>query len=336
MLRVGGLGAGYFSQFHYDAWLRNPATELIAVADPVTEKCEAAGATHNYENLDDMLSAQPLDILDIITPPPTHYKSILKACDYKPKAIICQKPFCTSLDEAEMAVQAAKDANVPLIIHENFRFQPWFRCLKEAIKNNALGQTLQFTFRLRTGDGQGSDAYLARQPYFRNMPRFLIRETGVHYVDTCIFLFGPVVRVYAELMTHNPTIKGEDACYVILEHKNGIRSLIDGNRLLDHRSTNTRLTFGEAMLEGTDATLTLEGTGRVQQRAFGSIEQHTLLEPEPWEGFAGDCVYALQNHVVNALKNKTPFENLAEDYLNVLRLVNTIYSSAQQGRKMKL
>jgi len=39
-----------------------------------------------------------------------------------------------------------------------------------------IGMPLHVTFRLRPGDGQGPQAYLARQPYFQNMPRFLIHE----------------------------------------------------------------------------------------------------------------------------------------------------------------
>ena len=45
-----------------------------------------------------------------------------------------------------------------------------------------------------TGDGQGPDAYLARQPYFRTMPRFLLRETGIHFIDTFRFLFGEIAE----------------------------------------------------------------------------------------------------------------------------------------------
>ena len=39
-LRVAGLGAGYFSRFHYDAWRRLDRVELIAVADRALPKAE--------------------------------------------------------------------------------------------------------------------------------------------------------------------------------------------------------------------------------------------------------------------------------------------------------
>jgi hypothetical protein len=59
-------------------------------------------------------------------------------------------------------------------------------------------------FRMRMGDGWGEDAYLARQPYFRKMPRMLVYETGVHFIDTFRFLAGEIERVYCALLRPPP------------------------------------------------------------------------------------------------------------------------------------
>lgn len=40
-------------------------------------------------------------------------------------AVICQKPLAPTLQAATQLVQSATRANVPLMVHENFRFQPW-------------------------------------------------------------------------------------------------------------------------------------------------------------------------------------------------------------------
>ncbi|MEO0763052.1 MAG: hypothetical protein AAFZ09_14815, partial [Pseudomonadota bacterium] len=60
-------------------------------------------------------------------------------------------------------------------------------------------------------DGQGPDAYHARQPYFQRMPRFLVHETAVHWIDTFRYLMGEAETVYADLRRLNPAIAGEDA-----------------------------------------------------------------------------------------------------------------------------
>lgn len=335
-LRVAGFGAGFFSRFHFEAWRRNPSTELLAVADIDLDKAIASDAEFTFDRLDAMLEKCQPDILDIITPPPTHLDAIATACEYSPRVIICQKPFCTSFDEATKAISLAKQSGIELVIHENFRFQPWYRCMKTCLQTGSLGDVLQFTFRLRTGDGQGPNAYLDRQPYFQQMPRLLIHETAIHWVDTFQYLFGPVKNVYADIRTINPVIKGEDACHILFEHQNGIRSLFDGNRLLDHCADDPRATFGEALLEGTEGVVTLDGFGAVRQRRFAEQHSTNLLEAQQWPGFAGDCVYALQNHVVNALINGDNLENTAEVYFPVTQLIDTIYKSAQLGQRLEV
>lgn len=333
--RVACYGAGYFSKFHFDAWERIEQTELVAIANRNIEKAQALGYSA-YEDLASMLRVKAPNILDIITPPETHLPSIKTAVEYGLDAIICQKPFCTSIEEAKQAIALAESAGIQLIVHENFRFQPWFRTIAQAIRDGKIGRVHQLTFRMRTGDGQGPDAYLARQPYFQKMERFLIHETGVHYVDTFRYLLGDIRAVYADLRKMNPVIAGEDAGHVIFDFDDGVRGIYDADRNLDHRSTNTRNTFGEALVEGTAGTLTLEGNGCVKLRLFESLDYEILLEEKDWPGFAGDCVYALQKHVVQGLLGDGELENTAADYLRVVELESAIYQSAAEGRKREV
>ena len=102
------------------------------------------------------------------------------------------------------------------MVHENFRFQPWHREIKRQITAGAIGDRLHsLTFRSRMGDGWGEKAYLPRQPYFRDYPRFLVFENGVHFIDTFRFLAGEITRVSAWLRRLNPVIQGEDCALVV-------------------------------------------------------------------------------------------------------------------------
>ena len=335
MIRVGCLGAGYFSQFHIDSWDRIAGAECVAVADQDVARAQATGRPA-YATLSQMIADRTLDILDIILPPAGHADAIQKGLNAGIKTIICQKPFCTTLEEARAITDAARDAGATLIIHENFRFQPWFRAIKASIDAGAIGEVQQMTFRLRPGDGQGPDAYLDRQPYFQTMPRFLVHETGVHYVDVFRYLLGQPTAVYADLRRVNPAIAGEDAGLVILDHTGGKRALIDGNRCLDHPATNTRCTMGEGLFEGTDGTLSLLGDGSVHLRKFGATENKMLLAPNTSGNFGGDCTHALQAHIIGALTNDMPIENLAGDYLTVIETELAIYRSAETRTKLDL
>jgi predicted dehydrogenase len=61
-LRVAGLGAGYFSGFHYDAWQRLDDAVLVGAADTDLAKAVATGAPA-FETLGEMLAATRPDLL---------------------------------------------------------------------------------------------------------------------------------------------------------------------------------------------------------------------------------------------------------------------------------
>ncbi|WP_224823248.1 Gfo/Idh/MocA family protein [Cognatishimia sp. MH4019] len=333
-LRVAVLGAGYFSRFHTESWQRMDGVQLVAQADLDPANC--LSSVESFDALEPMLDATRPDILDIAIPPSGHLEAIRLACETGVRAIICQKPFCAGLEEAKTASKIAEDAAIPLIVHENFRFQPWYRRIAEILQCGELGDVQQVTFRLRTGDGQGPEAYLDRQPYFQTMPRLLIHETAVHWVDTFRFLLGPIRDVYADLRSLNPVVTGEDAGHVIFGFDGGVRALFDGNRHLDHAAKNHRMTLGEALVEGTRGTLKLMGDGTLWQRDFGALKPRCVLQAQDWPGFAGDCVHALQTHVVDALRSGAAFENLAADYLRVIEVEEAIYRSADTHMRITL
>jgi predicted dehydrogenase len=335
-LRVACVGAGYFSQFHIGSWLRMPRATLVGVCDVDIAKAEATGLPA-FGDLSRMLAEVRPDVLDIILPPAAHVEAIRTAVATGGiTAIICQKPFCERLEDAEAMIALADQAGIPLIVHENFRFQPWYRKIKDVLDAGTIGQVYQATFRLRPGDGQGPEAYLSRQPYFQKMEKFLIHETCVHWVDTFRYLFGSPRYVYADLRRVNPVIAGEDAGYVIFDHPGGVRALFDGNRGLDHAADNTRRTMGEALIEGSEGVLSLTGDGAVALRRFGAIESEVILPPDTHDGFGGDCTHALQSHVISGLIDQAPLENLAADYLGVIKTEQAIYRSAKEHRKMKV
>ncbi|MBS0123286.1 Gfo/Idh/MocA family protein [Thetidibacter halocola] len=334
-IRVAGVGAGYFSRFHYDSWARMLGAVPVAACDRDIAHARATGLPA-FDDLPRMLAEVRPDLLDIILPPAGHAETIRAALAAGIKHMICQKPFCLKPDEAHAITAEAEAAGALLVVHENFRFQPWYRAIKAALDNGLVGELQQATFRLRPGDGQGPDAYMTRQPYFQRMERFLIHETGVHWIDTFRFLMGAPTHVYADLRRLNPAIRGEDAGLAIFDFPGGVRALFDGNRHLDHAADNLRRTMGEALFEGTGGTLTLNGDGSVRLRRFAEIEDEVLLPANTWTGFGGDCVHALQSHVIAALRGAGALENTARDYLPVLGIEQALYSSAETGRKIAL
>ncbi len=337
---VAVVGLGYFSQLHLSAWHANPGVDLVGVTDLDADATRAAsdrfGVT-GFETLSELIEQTDPDIVDIVAPPQAH--AVLIRTALRPgRTIICQKPFCTSLAEAEIVAAEAETTETTLVIHENFRFQPWYRDIKRFLDQGQMGQIYQCRFDLRPGDGRGPDAYLDRQPAFQAMPRLLIHETGVHFIDLFRWLFGDITSVYADLRQLNPAIAGEDAGTMLLSHRGSVQSVFDGNRLADRPAKQPRLTMGEMRIEGEAGSLFLNGEGVVHFRPFGETNSHVLSPATPFDpqAFGGGCVAALIAHVVESLQNSTLPENTAATYLDVIRASDAAYRSHQEQRKIDL
>ncbi len=343
-LRVALVGAGYFSAFHADGWRRNPHTQLAGVADLDVEKAVRLAQPGDGDSISsrvfadaaEMFGSIKPDIIDIAAPPPAHLALIELAVQTDARTIICQKPFCGALADARRAIGMAAARGKLLVVHENFRFQPWYRIIRRLIEAGQIGKLYQITFRLRPGDGQGNNAYLDRQPYFQSMERFLVHETAVHWIDTFRYLLGEPDSVYADLRRLNPVISGEDSGYFIYGFADGRRALFDGNRLVDHLAENSRLTMGELLVEGSKGVIALDGFGTVSVRDTGSRAWTAIDEVYARDRFGGDCVFALQIHVSDHLRHGSPIENEASSYIRNMEIEEAVYRSAHEGRMVDL
>lgn len=337
-LRVAGIGAGYFSRFHLEGWRDVADADVVAWCDRDTARVDAMaadfGIPRTFADAAAMLDATRPDLVDIVTPPPAHAELVALA-HARGIPVICQKPLTPSWGESVALADAAERAGVLCVVHENFRFQPWYREAKRLLDAGMLGTPHSIAFRLRPGDGQGPRAYLDRQPYFQTMPRLLVVETAIHWIDTFRFLMGDVHAITARLRRMNPVIAAEDAGYMILEFDNGTTGLFDGNRSNDFVAADPRRTMGQMWLEGSAGVLRLDGDACLWWKPHRGDEVAHSYDRGP-ATFGGGCCAALERHVVSHLLHGTPVENTARAYLANLRVQEAAYASHATGRRIEI
>ncbi len=335
--RVALVGAGYFSQFQLEAWASMDDVELVAVCDARLE-CAQAAATRFavpgvFTEVGAMLDAVQPDLVDVVTPPASHAAVLSEVFERRLPAI-CQKPFGIDFAQACQLAEQAQRCGSLLVVHENFRFMPWYREARRLIDAGSLGTLHGISFRLRPGDGQGADAYLARQPYFQTMPRLLVAETAVHFIDTFRYLMGEVDAVYARLRKLNPMICAEDAGIITFEFQSGAAGLFDGNRLNDHVATDLRRTMGEMWLDGSLGVLRLDGDARLWWKPHQGHEVQHAYPLAGHVGYGGGACHALQRHVLDCMAQGVEPENSARAYLQNLRVQEAVYASHHSGRRI--
>ena len=338
-MRVAIAGAGFFSRFQIEGWQAIEGVEVVGIANRSLDKAEAVARAHGisrtFASVEAMLDATQPDLLDIVTPPVTH-RAFVGAALARRIPVICQKPFGIGYEDAVAMTQDAERAGVPLVVHENFRFEPWYREARRLVADGRLGTLHSIAFRMRPGDGQGPRAYLDRQPYFQAMPRFLVVETAIHFIDTFRFVMGEVEAITARLRRMNPAVAGEDAGYLLLEFAGGATGLLDANRSNDHVAANPWRTLGEMWLEGSLGVLRMDGDTRLWWKPHHGPEAQHTYDPGPADTFGGGACERLQQHVVDHLARGTPLENAAHDYLANLRVQEAAYVSHREGRRVAL
>lgn len=330
-LRGVAIGAGYFSPFQYEAWNRIPEVEITAMCNRDINKAKPLmdqfGIKKHYTSYQEMIEIEKPDFIDIITPPETHLEMTKYAAE-RGIAVICQKPLAPSFQEGKEIVKCATEAGIRFMVHENWRFQSWYREIKRLIENDEIGAVHFMNWRKRMGDGWGENAYIPRQPYFRDYPRLIVYENGIHFIDAFRYLGGEINRVFAYLKKLNPVIKGEDFALVNFEFANSdLLAVWDANRYNEPNYENPRLTFGEFQIDGLGGSIRLYADGKITIQKLGEKEKQHSYVMKPIN-FAGDCVYNTQRHFVDSLISGDEFETNGFEYLRSLAVQEAIYKSA--------
>ena len=334
------IGAGYFSRYQYEAWTRIPEVEILAVCNRSQEKAHEVAETYGiprtatWEGLQTLLDELRPDFIDIITPPATHL-DVVRLAAARGIHVICQKPLAPALEESLQIVNVSRDAGIRFLVHENWRWQPWYREIKRQLDEGALGELFSIGVRMRMGDGWQPDAYLARQPFFRTYPRLLVYETAVHFLDTFRFLGGEIESIYSQLRKRNPDIAGEDAGIITATFESGATALLDASRYNESDAADARYTFGTVRIDSSKGHIELNLEGGLNFKALGQPPRAIEYEHNS-KGFAGDCVYGLQRHFTDCMLNDKPFESTGEDYLKTIALVEACYESDATGQVVKL
>ena len=328
-------GAGFFAGFQAEAWNQIDGANIVAVADPLPGKAREFAAKHEfahaYESVDEMLDAEKPDFVDIATRPDSHL-DLVKNAAKRGIDVICQKPMAPTFAESVEMTDYCEEMNVRLLIHENWRWQPWYREIKKLIEAGQIGDRFTTRFSWRTGDGAGPEPY-AHQPYFREMPRLLIYESLVHLLDTFRYLVGEVESLTCSINRKNPVIAGEDQATINLLFENGLTGTIDGDRT--NGPFPAPMAMGSLYISGTAATLDMDPDGSIMVTPAGNSSR-ALRFDRPETGYKGESVLAAQRHYLDCLRTGQTCESEGRSYLRTVRLVEACYEAAATGSTVKV
>jgi predicted dehydrogenase len=322
--RIGIIGAGWVSAYHLPAWLRqSERAKVVAIADPSPNALDARIAVfdiaRSYASAQAMLDAEQLDAVDICTPREFHVE-LVRLAAAKGLDILCQKPLAPSYDQA-IDLLTGLSGPGKLMIHENWRFRPYYRRLKAWLDEGLAGEIRQVQFEfLSSGmiaDAEGKRPALVRQPFFRTQERLLVMEVMIHHLDTLRYLLGEMEVVDARLERSNRDIVAEDVASVVLRRlTDGVLVTINANLAVHGTPPAPR---DHLRIFGTRGTLELDGN---LLSAKGAAQRQESFDPDAAYQGAYDATIA---HFLDSLDGKVAMETSPGDNMKTLALVEDIY-----------
>jgi len=335
-LRGAVIGCGFFAANHLHGWNDLEDAEIIALCDRDPARLEAAsrdfGITKTYDDAAALLASERLDFVDIATTVESHRPLVELAARHGVPAI-CQKPFALSLEDAQAMVEACRSAGVPLMVHENFRWQSPQMRLKELLQSGWCGRP----FFARISFRHAYDIY-TNQPYLKTEPRLAIMDLGIHLLDLARFFLGEAARAYARTDRINPEVAGEDAVVILLDHVEGAKCVVD----FSFATPTEPDPFPETAvrLEGNEGTVELETGYRLVRTRKGERHEEAVEPPvpawgaKPWH-IVQESVVNIQRHWLSCLREGREPATSGADNLKTLALVEAAYASAASGQPVE-
>jgi len=326
MLRVAIAGAGMVSLYHLRAWSTVAGARVVAIADPDCARAEARalefGVGATFADAQQMLDKVRPDALDIAAGHAAHRMLCLAAAD-RGIPVLCQKPLAPTLVEAR-AIIADVGTRVRLMIHENWRFRPWYKQARDWLDDGAIGVPEELELATRSSGfllREGKRPALERQPMLARIPRLMIGEVLVHHLDVACSMLGPMQVVAASTHHGSEGVLGETTAAITLRGP-ATSARVSGNFTDPDASPfptdAMRLvgSVGTIVLAGN--VLQLDGHQKAQAR-FDLIVGYQ------------DSYDAAITHFANALVHSQPFATSPGVHLQVLTMAEEAYRLADHA-----
>ncbi len=205
--------------FHAPLITTAPGVELVAVVTGNSDRWAQLAVDHPGVVAVGDLAALPglgVEAVTITTPPATHTDLAHQALDLGLDVVV-DKPFALTAAAAVELVDHARRAGRMLTAYQNRRWDSDFLTVRRLIEHGSLGDIHRFTSRIdrfrpvkagwSTSIATGGGTLL---------------DLGPHLIDQALALFGPVVRLHAQVRAVRPGSGADDEIELHLEHAGGV------------------------------------------------------------------------------------------------------------------
>jgi len=295
-INVAVVGVGLMGETHIRAYLNNPFTNVVSIADADEARAKEMAAKYSinryYTDYGEMLDKEDLQAISVATPERYHRGPAEKAAKMGIH-VLCEKPIAATMKDALVIVDACSSSKVKLLVGYASRFEPIYTIAKERIQEGKVGQ-----INLIRSHRTDPISITKRVSEWTN----LIFYDAVHDIDLVQWYSeSRVVRVYAEGSSKLLGSKGPDVIQATLKLDDGAVGSIATNWIVPDKKPTTFEQRTEVW--GTKGVMKIEVDNRQLQidTSDGSEYPDTVFFPTMY-GHPTGAVKEEIDHFVNCIR----------------------------------
>jgi predicted dehydrogenase len=229
MIDVGLIGFGLAGRaFHAQVIRATPGLRLAAIVQRHgNEAAEKYPDVPVVPSVEELLDIRDIRLVVIATPNETH-APIARQCLEAGRDVVVDKPFATTLKEAEGLVELARKCGRLITVYQNRRYDGDFQAIRQIVADGTLGRIVRFetnydrfrpdlkpgAWRERVGPGSG-----------------ILFDIAPHLIDHALVLFGLPEAVTADIRMERTVAVVDDSFDVMLHYSAGLRAVLRSTML---------------------------------------------------------------------------------------------------------
>lgn len=328
-LKFAIFGTGFWSRYQLSGWQEIKQARCVALYNRTRSKAEDLARIFEipsvYDNPDLLLEEVQPDFVDIITDVESH-DVFTELCMKHRVPAICQKPMAPSLERARRMVAMAREEGLPLLIHENWRWQKPIRALKRVLDAGRIGKVFRAHIEFAN-----SFPVFDNQPFLKELDHFLLMDIGTHILDVARFLFGEAKSVCCQTQRIHADIRGEDVATVLIRSEDDVDVAVHMSYASPREQDRFPETFIHVEAEKGSAELAPDfwvkettGQGTFKRRVPPCFYDWC----DPRYALVQSSIVDCNRHLLNSLLTGTDAETFSGDNLKTVELVFACYESA--------
>lgn len=341
-VRVGIIGSRFEAEIHAESFRILPdEAEVVAVASPTPGHARAFaerfGIPRHFTDWREMLREPDIEMVTLAAPNDLHAEMTIAAAGAG-KHVVCEKPLCLTLEDADAMIEACRRHGVLLLYAEELFFTPKYVKAKQMADEGAFGR-VHLVKQLEKHSGPHGD-------WFWDVDRSgggVFMDMGCHGIAFCYWFLGRprIASVYADMATqvHGARTRGEDEVVCILEFEGGARGVVENSWTRLGGMEDRVEVYGEAGLTYADLhmgnalpTYSKTGYGYAVEKAPSTRGWSYPVFEELWNyGFPQEM-----RHFARCVRGKETPQATGEDGRVVLEALYAGYRSAGTGAKVAM